>query len=310
MIFLHIGYHKTGTTWLQKHFFPKHSSFVMPFSGEEIRQQIVYPNFFSFNHKLAMNFFMPQIRLAEKSGKIVILSTERLCGSPFAGGYDSAEIARRLQQTFPNAKIWIVIRNQIDIIASTYRNYVSSGGTATLSRFIRGQSPERFPFFSLSHFEYHHLIHLYQDLFGHANVLVSLYEDFKSSPAVYFSSLDKFLGISTDINKFPLSDIVYRGRSDISALLKRHLNVFEYNTSMLKFPVYKLNQGFLVNKMFGALDKLIFSHLNRKIIKPRLNMLIGNYYLDSNLIMEKMLECDLASKGYQVQSIKRLSVKE
>jgi hypothetical protein len=304
-ILLHIGYHKTGTTWLQKDFFSKHNDIMVPFDATEICENFVYPNALRFNARSVQVRFRDRLRRVEESGRLVVLSAERLCGAPFSGGYDSAEIARRLKAVFPDAKIWISVRSQVPIISATYRNYVTSDGTATLETFLRGEPSERYPAFSLHHFEYHRLIQYYQELFGQEKVHVSMYEDFRDDPKEFLLAANKFIGFECDLSVFATGRVRYKGRTDQSTLIRRYLSAFATSPTILKYPVIGLSTGKAANQFCGLLDKLIYRHFPREIIGSRVKAIVGDFFAESNQVLAEMLKRDLSEKGYQLPDSSR-----
>lgn len=48
----------------------------------------------------------------------------------------SKEFAERIYSAFPRARIVIVIRNQLDIIAAAYAQYIKQGGTHKPEHFL------------------------------------------------------------------------------------------------------------------------------------------------------------------------------
>lgn len=70
-------------------------------------------------------------------------------------------MGQRLKTVLPNARIVIFIRNQTEMIASVYKQYVKEGGTHSPRRFLHpelylseyGFHPAHVPSFSFDHFE-------------------------------------------------------------------------------------------------------------------------------------------------------------
>ena len=69
----------------------------------------------------------------DMEGKIPVNSNERLCGCPHNGGRDARRIAEWLRQAFPEARILCTIREQKQMICSSYLQYLRNGGTSSLS---------------------------------------------------------------------------------------------------------------------------------------------------------------------------------
>lgn len=169
---IHIGFHKTGTTWLQLRFFTPHYGFFPLATHQQISNTLVAPHDLAFDASRAQAWFAHR-SAACPPDKVSVLSSEILVGNPFFGGRDSASLARRLKQVFPQARILITIRAQDKILLSTYAQYISRGGTMTPTQFFSGATDPGYSGFEARHFEYDRLVGLYQSLFGPDNILVA-----------------------------------------------------------------------------------------------------------------------------------------
>jgi hypothetical protein len=127
-LLIHIGYPKTGSTWLQRSVFrnPKRGFFLS--SRHKVRKFLIAPHAFDFEVQSCCQQFLPDLQQAEEKGLTPVLSQELLAGNAHTGGYDSGTNANRLAQVFPEAKILVVIREQKRMIISTYKQYVKGGG--------------------------------------------------------------------------------------------------------------------------------------------------------------------------------------
>ena len=178
---IHIGYHKTGTTWLQDHVFNNPSKgFVSRWtvqSGEAIE-------YFVLKHPL--RYDPNEVRLAfqksygDASDVCPVISHEDLCGYPNSGRFNSVgfNICERMHQAFPDAKVLIVVREQKSMLLSLYREYIRADGEASIEGFL-GTGQERTgypPVCRLDRLEYHLLVSRYIELFGRDKVLVLPYE--------------------------------------------------------------------------------------------------------------------------------------
>src|SRR5215218_14466 len=110
---LHIGYHKTGTTFLQRRVFPE-PGFSLVAGAKALRPAFVVGDPFGFDPMLVRETFRPAIEKVRERDLVPVLSAERLSGNPHSGGYDSKQIAERLAATFPEARVLIVIREQVE----------------------------------------------------------------------------------------------------------------------------------------------------------------------------------------------------
>lgn len=182
---IHIGYHKTGSTWLQDAIFTHPSlPFVTPWARNSLTRDWIAPHAIqTINSDIIKNYKDVIIKL-QKANRVPVFSHERFSGCPATGGYDARLIAERLANAFPDAKILIVIRSQIPMIVSYYKQYIRDGGGAKIEAFLRPPEPtiSRAPYFNPKFYCYHEMITMYDRLFGHDRVLVLPYEWMKTEP--------------------------------------------------------------------------------------------------------------------------------
>ena len=178
---VHLGYHKTATTWLQTQVFPRAVShdFV---PRRTVQEAFLAPPGLHFSPERAAEVLGLQGR-----DRPVLLSEENLSGYLHNGGlhgFLAPEVARRIRQVLPDARIVIFIRNQFEICRASYAQYVSGGGTwgprryFETARHVRGAltRPWKAPVFEFEHFEYDRLVAHYDSLFGADRVHVYPYE--------------------------------------------------------------------------------------------------------------------------------------
>lgn len=187
---LHIGYHKTATTWMQRRLFTREHGFEPLLTHKEVFDHVVAP------HGLAFDASAPQALLAERAPAegTPVVSSEILSGHPFYGGLGSDVYARRLHQIAPDARILVSIRNQLQLLPSIYMQYLLRGGTQPPDQFFEGTSEPGYFGFSALHFEYDRLVALYQSLFGPENVLVVTQEHLQSDIDGFARKIADFAG--------------------------------------------------------------------------------------------------------------------
>jgi hypothetical protein len=130
---VHIGYHKTGTTWLQRYVF---GSSEAGFSQVAGAQRFIAVNAFGFRAGRIRREMERRVNKAQVQRLVPVLSSERLSGEPHFGGYDSEIIADRLAAVFPDARILVVIREQTSMFLSIYKEYIRRGGAASLKQYL------------------------------------------------------------------------------------------------------------------------------------------------------------------------------
>jgi hypothetical protein len=199
---VHIGYHKTGTTWFQDSFYPA------------VRNRRYIPRATvrrAFLNAGALHFDPAQARarLGEAPDSM-ILCEENLSGGLHNGGLAGAlskDVADRILRTLPNAQIVIFVRDPLSAIISAWLQYVKGGGTFSLKRYMFGRdrlspvAPERdeAPGFCLDHFDTIRLINHYDSLFGPKQVHVFRYEDFRADPRGFAAAYAARFGLDVDL---------------------------------------------------------------------------------------------------------------
>lgn len=295
---LHIGYHKTGTTWLQHIFFPKNPDFAL-FAQSDLYHHFVKPNALDFHPERTKDFFQRKSEDARADEKIPVLSFERLSGSPFSGGRDSKEIADRLSRVFPQAKVLIVIREQIDAIASCYKQYVIAGGPASLKRFLSPPALGAYSWFDPKHFRYEPLIRYYLSLYGADNVKVMFYEKFKADNVQFCNDILAYVGSDTRFELNKPAPPIHQSLSDISIKLYSILNRFVLSPNnpwpVLNLPIL-LRIGWPLLQKFDRVgaDKIWKGRIRNKVKKRYAGM-----FAEYNRKLEELLNLDLRALGYE-----------
>ena len=188
-VFIHVGYPKTATTWLQTRVFPAHSG-------------ILYENadrVFGDLPKTAA----PEAQIRDEVDALrggtelpVLFSFEALIGmflpSPGEGNKrrNPHEIAASLKRIIPDARILITIRDQADLVESTYLQYVFGGYSARPEKAMADQV------WNDAFLDYDKLVQTYEDLFGSQNVWVGAYEQLKTRALDFLDSIFGFMEVA------------------------------------------------------------------------------------------------------------------
>jgi hypothetical protein len=238
-LLIHIGYHKTATTWLQSQFFRDHHGFKKILDHQEVFDLITRPHGLAFDPAYVRKELAR--RIAEIADDMVpVISSEILSGNPFFGGRESDVFADRLARIWPEARILITIRSQLRILPSVYMQYLQRGGTLHHSRFFTEEGELGYTWFSPIHFEYDRLFSKYQDLFGKKFVYVMQQELLAKNPEqacsdfARFSQAKKYDGLIKDSTKT-------RGASypEYSAWALRRVNQLQ-GSVLNRQPIVKL----------------------------------------------------------------------
>lgn len=315
-LLIHVGFHKTGTTWLQDELFNDSSEIFANLTMNGKRKSPVSLKFITDNEGYILSPFDDNEKEIKKTflntlkqkksleNKILVISNERISGCFTSGGFDARTIAHRMHNVFPNAKIFICIREQKEFILSSYFQYIDKGGILRLKKYL-GAYPKkqsRVPNFTPSHFRFSLLIREYQHLFGHENVLVLPYEMFKLDPKQYIKLLGDFVDkcIVVDEKRFKVK---HNSKNHLFTLYYfKWLNLFKYSNSNNYYS--NLNNRYttlIANMLYCFFNILIPKSWDVKTkakLQKVVNEWVGNRYIASNQELSEIINIDLAKYGY------------
>lgn|SRR3990167_2256599 len=205
---IHIGANKTASTTLQRHGFAKHPEIL--YLGEDsafyeehkkLLTSVVEDDFLHFDRHNTVALFCSYGAQAQDSERIFVYSDEDISTSRLPH-----EVAWRLKRLMPNAKILLVIRNQLLAVPSWY---ASHGSLRNVPKpyFGKPVAPAdwidfnlQFPNYApMAGFLYHRLAQLYASAFGKENVKILLYEDLLANPTKFAKEIADFCGVSSEI---------------------------------------------------------------------------------------------------------------
>jgi len=304
---IHIGYHKTGTSFLQRNLFfcdpPDH--FFAPWtvvSGEAV-EHFVLTHPCRFDPAAVRAEF--EARIAGNGRALVpLISHQDLCGYALYGRYYGHEVAMRLHQTFPTAKILITIREQKSLLRSLYSQYVRQDGEWPIETFIGtgAERPGHRPICRLDHFEYDLLADCYAQLFGTDEVLVLPYEILKSDPIKFQQCIYEFAGISGAApREFKPENV---GFGALSLRLMRTLNKVvqlppDWNGEWKNVPLTVRTRNKLC-KIVNSMIPKSWHQREEKRLRAFVNSRTAGYFKSSNQRLQRLCKFDLAALGYDM----------
>jgi len=202
---VHIGVHKTATSWFQQHVYP-HARSHRFVDRVAVRRAFLAPTAFAFDAAAAR----AALGLDEPTQPPALICEEDLSGVLHNGGLASALIAKevgmRLAAAIPDAQVVIVVREQASLAAACYQQYLREGGTASPRRYLlpanyrhlTKERPFKTPRFEVSQFAHAGLVAWYDALFGRENVHVFAYEAFARDRERFLEAYRQSLGLETE----------------------------------------------------------------------------------------------------------------
>ena len=168
----HIGYQRTGSTWLQKGLFPLLSSHV--FSVKSAQWKIFHAT--SIND---LSNCYPELNDQDTRNKIIIDSEEGISGGRYT---DYLQMPRKISWINRNAKILIVLRSQFTMLPSLYYLYVKKGGSTSANDYCNMVIEN-------NKLNYLDMYNSYLDYFPKENIKILFFEDLVASPTLYAEDL-------------------------------------------------------------------------------------------------------------------------
>jgi hypothetical protein len=292
-LLFHIGYHKTATSFLQQQLFEKSTEFNR-INQYEINRSLIYPGPFHFDEHICKEFITENT----KNDVINVFSNERLSGGPHSGGRDSKELANRIKKVAPNAKILIAVREQFSAILSSYNQYIKAGGSLSLNEYIKPKTKRDLKRFRKEHFEYHHLVGYYIDLFGKENVLCVPFCALIKNEKLFINTILDFLKLSSfhkeKILKNISPKIVNKSFNYRQLFLLKYLNPFIHNMNADLGTTYNLSFVKLITRMLNfflkhTVNKQQSRNYKTKKIQFIIDTIGKTYYNNSNNKLNKFM---------------------
>ncbi|MBV9527816.1 hypothetical protein [Sphingomonas sp.] len=307
---VHIGFHKTATSWFQASVYPNVISHRL-IDRDLVRGLFVDGDAFHFDVERARAAF------GEAAGALPpLICEEELSGVLHIGAastYIAKEVAARLQATLPDAQIVVFVRAQLDAAASWYMQYLKEGGTASARRYLLPDEyvfPGRFMHFKQARFDfsqldYSGLIRRYDELFGLQNVHVFAFEDLVRDRAGLLAQMQQRLGFElgpAEVSGGSVNSSFRRGLIPVARLLnlfsarqvanKRTLVHVPFANVASRAVLGKLNAA----PVFGG------KATAKSVIDAAMAAWIERRFEQSNRWLEERMGRDLKSLGYGVGS--------
>lgn len=279
----HIGYHKTATTWFQKHFYPSVSNCKL------IERYSIRNHFYENKNENFTNDITQVFCDEELSGNI---------HNGGLSGFISRGILEKISE-FKNPTAIIFIRNQYDIITSSYLQYVKKGGNFSLNKYLYHtdfQKSNRSALFSFNHFNYLEKIKSYEDKLGKENVFIYLYEDFKNEKEDFLLKFIETHGFDIKYKDINLKQN-NKSYSYFSLYISRFFNSFTRKDVLYKY--YLIHIPFLYELSSSIIKKLNFGKIKlKKFLGKRNRKHISGFYKASNNILLEKYNLDLRKYNY------------
>lgn len=302
-IIFHIGYPRTGTTFLQKNFFeindninylgPKYYNIdSKPFFSYE---KMFYINKIDLKNEINnknSDFLFKDLKLSEK--KVNLISSEKFLtyGINYFENLIKIKKLLSLYNSKIEFKVFFVIRNQFDALESYYHHAFSEISNnfniknfkelANLADNRMNSRKSENEFFS--NYFYDNTLNELNKYFEKKNIGIFLYEELSNNKTIFLKKISDFLSI--DWVEF--KDLLKKNK--INQLNKDHSNIYIYHMYFSKLhSIYsKLNIAkILPEKLKSLIKKLLIKKIKININNEE-KIKIKVFFKKSNLIFEKI----------------------
>jgi hypothetical protein len=188
-IILHVGMHKTGTTFLQWN--------VFHFVDANYLWHVFYKswlkNLLNPEKKVNYNKIKDKLSSILKNDKINIISEENIYTYQFTKKDDRFVLLDRIKKVFPEAKIIIGTRKKEENLVSWYVEYVAVGGVLDFQGFLD-------KYMNLDKLDYEAYIKKLNEYYGKENVFVYSMDELRKNQEGLIKNLCKFMGVDSPKN--------------------------------------------------------------------------------------------------------------
>lgn len=278
-----VGTAKAGTTSLFKYFLEHPQVFVPP-----NKETYFFSEFFYEDAKIKTLKEYQDIFNSAPTGNICVeISTSYLY---------SQNAANEIKEYNPDSKIIIILRNPVDRSFSNYMYKLKTGKEDCL-RFEDAISKEKeridnglpYGFHYTGMGFYFNQVKRYIDTFGNENVLILLFEELKTDPALFYQRISDFMGIK-NLNCFDSGKRFNKSGEFRSKALMWLLN----KDNMIKKVVKSIVPEDKRRHVSGFLKDL---NINNKkvIIRPETRRLLTELFRDDIVKLELLINNDLSA---------------
>ncbi len=299
MIF-HLGFHKTGTSYLQAHVFPRIRNYNT-FSWAECDH--------IFRSLITDNVAFYQLEETKKRWQALqadsalpsFFSYEEFMGPLFYQSSPNLETKVKRLKQLGTEKVILSIRNQLGMLDSIYRQYIQKGGVVKSIDFLDAD----LRIFNLDYCNYGPIIKYLITEFGRENVLVVMHEELKTDEQSFLAKIESFTGAEIADRTAEMKTTgrgVNRSISNMSIGLLRRFNHLSYNyfrpSSLIS---KKLKSRRMRNLLQNQLDPVLlskFSNRNNFLQKQRAEL--EDYYRSGNRELDEIYNLNLGNFGYPI----------
>jgi hypothetical protein len=251
-IIIHLGMHKTGTTFFQWN--------VFPYIDAKFHWHIFYKSWMkdvlNLNKEIDYSSINRYIKKILSNKKINIISEENIYTYQFSKEDDRFKRLQRIKKIFPKAKIIIGTRAMEDSIVSWYVEYIAVGGILDYKGFID-------KFMNFKKLDYKPYIQKLIEYYGKENVFEYSLDELREDRDLLIRKICKFMNVLPPSN--------YRKKP---ARISYSFNILKISLFLNRFFKTNVNPNGLIPWWGPILPQNILFHsfIFRKINKKKVTL--------------------------------------
>jgi len=308
-VFFHVGYPKCASTTLQRAYFQNHPQInYFGIRAGNTGKCEQYEKITKLHRLIARvgegQFSVEQARgiatqLGIYSSKKALLSNERVL-STFFSYPNIKNKALRLKKVFPNCKIIVLIRNQLSIIKSQYRDWpfdprnLHKGEKINVKEWYNICAKSDNVHF-LDSLKYNGVLRMYEDIFGEENVFTDCFERLLHEEEKLVCRIFDYININNHVADY--GKHFNKGNTYLENMIRSIGRKYSFFRFLRKSKAIKhaFKRSLKVASVMFNVDKEKVS-MSKKM-KKRIQM----RYSESNTYLSKRISPDLVELGYPVR---------
>lgn len=307
-VIVHVGLHKTATTFLQERFFPGlaatfvHAPHVLGPAPDPI-QRFVHALLFRNAATLDVEAHREAITAFVRARPSpLIVSSEALFGWPFENHVNFRTNADVLAEVLPEAKIWLVLRRQDHWLESAYSQILKQGLSTSPQRFTNYRRGEfvgfnwniyNGPNLDVRDLDWTPYVEHYRRRFGVDRVKVQAYEAFVENAQAFLAEFCQFAGVPLAMP--PSEARVNPALGPASAWVARVVNALPASLKLeLKRHVpAQYHPAAVLERTLGS-----FLPRSRPLVPEEIKTAVLAMHRENNARLARLTGLDLARYGY------------
>ena len=271
-----VGAPKAGTTSL--HFYlDQHPDVCM--------SAIKEPNYFTAQEVMKLYYNVSTVNSEDLYHSIFVEPNRKILGEGSVSYLFYPEVAQKIHEYNPEAKILIILRNPIQRAFSHYLMDFRLGlCNISLEEIL--DNPSKYPLFYQQFVElgmYHQQIKRYIDVFGQEQVKVFFYDDLTTNTDLFINQVFSFLALRS-------SDV----KMDVKNKFKQPSNIIIANLYRIKFLRTCLNI-FFPKKILLKIKSVLFKDSKKPNLDSSIKTKLSEIYKKDISELSKLLSKDLSS---------------